>query len=326
MEDFGKRVKKIVQAAALAGATLLGEEKVEAQTAQYVPPQAAEPARPAIKKDNLQRTAYSDIKSFKEYEESFEEKMGVKDGASGHREISKFRKDPKTQELAVIKEKIDRAFAHTDEQREWMANVAYSPEYERKAIEEEGLSRKEVEKRRKIVLEIDPSMSDKFNPLPKINSKNLVGVYYPPKTPGDVGKYVADLEEMATTSPPAIVVHELKHAMTEGGWLSNKALKLYAEAFVPSPKIGKKSDEYVIDRGEIDAWKGEFEYELEKNGVWKYGENFTQEHLQKALKLQKEGKLSDQSESFLNYLKHEKIPEIMNTIAEQRQDTDEQTT
>jgi hypothetical protein len=55
---------------------------------------------------------------------------------------------------------------------------------------------------------------------------------------------------------------------------------------------------------------------MEKLGIKKYGEIFTEEHYKKLLKLQKEYKLSLDAIQFINHIKPEDFVKVMNELAE----------
>jgi hypothetical protein len=102
--------------------------------------------------------------------------------------------------------------------------------------------------------------------------------------------------------------------------MSEYAKNLYSKAY-DSTKVentmldNRRMREYMGDPTEIDARKKELEHELERLGVKKYGERFTQEHYNKAWELMNKGKLSYQASRFLQIIKAEYIGEIMNNVA-----------
>lgn len=339
MEKFGKRIGRAIKAATLAGVILLHPENTVAETTNKTvetKTKVTEPARPPIKKESPQRTAYDNIENFTKYADEIEnkasveykkkkdeleselkelERKGRKVNASVIKKlrlqedeekqknikdfIEKTKKHPEN--LSILREKIDKAFAESDKQREWMANVVHSPDYRRKAIRE-GVSPKEIEERKKRSTEREPTLADNLNPLLEEGSSGFSN--------DETGQYIVGLDEASFGAP--ITIHELGHSTTNNRkGMSEYAKKLYAKASTQ----GEFVDNYSTSPTELDARKKVFEYELEKFGIWKYGEKFTEEHLKKALELKEQGKLSRDSGEFLDYLIHEKIPKIMNTIA-----------
>ena len=325
-ENLSRRemIKKTF-AAAVVGAFL--HEKAEAQIEQG-------PARPPIEKKSPQRTAYNSRENYEKYAASFDLQ------SKNDKPVKK--KDLTDKEIREMKEKIDKAFENADKQREWLADIVYSPEYEKRCLKE-GLTIEQIKARREIVLKTEPVMTDEFNSLPK----HIGGLYY------DTGKCVVSLEIMKkkdqydgpvvthgfthtldeiwegsnTKYDGPVVTHELTHAlqnMDKG--MSKTAKDMYLKAFAPNLRETRwylpadyLKNAHLTDPAELDARKTEFEYELEKLNVWKYGETFTKEHLKEALRLQGGRKLSLGSEDFLLYLGAKKnvdlFIKIMNTLA-----------
>jgi len=74
---------------------------------------------------------------------------------------------------------------------------------------------------------------------------------------------------------------------------------------------------YFSNPGEIRARKKLLDYDLERLGVKRYGEEFNMEHYQKAIKLREEGKLSQDASEFLYIVTDpKKVVRIMNKIAD----------
>jgi hypothetical protein len=211
---------------------------------------------------------------------------------------------------------VEKAFQSADEQREWMVKILNSKAYIEK-LGIEGLPKQELKRRTNVAIENEPIMSDRFNPMEINNSGIYLNAAAVPVAGKSPGRYTIEAGEQASGTP--IEIHELEHAITEQEQgISAYAKKMYQESFVPDPK-NKNLNEYFSSPTELDARKKVFEYELEKFGIWKYSEKFTKEHLDKAIQLDQDRKLSQDSSDFLKYMKHGAIPSIMNTIAK---DTD----
>lgn len=211
---------------------------------------------------------------------------------------------------------VGQAFRFADEQRGWVAGVAHSDAYAEKAKSFESLTQEDIDKRKGISIKKDVEIADSFHSL----APGQLGVYRMSKGQPEFGHapggYTVNRFNQAMGEP--ITVHELTHAMTDGGEnISDHAKKLYAESYI-GPDVSTEDGKYLSKPTELDARKRVFEYELETNGIWQYGQPFTADHLAKALQLQKEGKFSQDAIDFLANLKPDKIPEIMNTIAENR--------
>jgi hypothetical protein len=152
-------------------------------------------------------------------------------------------------------------------------------------------------------------------------------------------------------------VHESDHASTDGDELmSDYAKNLYGEAyvnaneeaqlrdsllkmpgivideknrtFVPGPDASEETNElynrytyleYYGDPTELDARKKAMEYEMEVLGIKKYGERFSQRHLEELREKFKD--LSHNSREFLELINPKYFIRIMNTIADVHTDT-----
>lgn len=239
--------------------------------------------------------------------------------------------DSKTKErarvdLARIPDEAVDAYQKYDAQREWLVGVVHSPAYEAKARQNEGLSPEKIAQRKEASLRDEISLNDQFHTTGQDNigvrdpysRRSRIRVRFGKIPPEKAQSYKESYPGAEHYQDVPVAVHEMEHEVTEGErGMSETAKRLYKEAYAgvgSETKIGA----YLSKPEELDARKRVFEYELERNGIWKYGESFTQEHLQKALELRKAGKLTDDSQVFLDLLKPEKIPEIMNTIAGNR--------
>jgi hypothetical protein len=211
---------------------------------------------------------------------------------------------------------INRAFEVADKERERFADIVYSDSYVEKA-EREGLSTEDIKERQEAAL-IDIQLEDPFHDLSSGGVK-VWGIYRPKGSPVVFGRkpgtYTLSTNESAIS---AFVFHEAGHVITDGGkTMSKKAMSLLKKGY--SRSGNKEIDDYLSDSTEIDARKKQFERDLERSGIWKYGEPFTEEHLQKSIELRKNWELGGGSIEFLGFLefmKHKKIIDIMNKIAD----------
>lgn len=203
-----------------------------------------------------------------------------------------------------------KAFEKADEHRAWMAGIVHSDSYGSKAKEYENLTDEEIKRRQQNVLENDVRIADPYHKLP---NDSLGAHIRDDKKTRDAGQYIVSPVEQAEGHPSTI--HELEHAVTDQEeHMSVYAKRLYARSYA-GPDTSTPDGKYFSRPTEMDARKRVFEYELERNGIWKYGETFTEEHLQKAIDLDIKGKLSAGATEFLLFTKPENIPVIMNTIA-----------
>lgn len=238
--------------------------------------------------------------------------------------------DPKVAKMVEIdlaripKEAID-AFEKYDEQQDWLAGVVHSQAYKDKARNKEGLSENEVERRKTSVLKDRIKLNDQFYPLAKEEDMGFFNQEngYITARFGKTSKAMEIRKGRKRYQDGNTAVHESGHSLTYGNnLLSDRAKTLYKNALRPyksnDPSFNSFNT-YISSPSELDARRLSFEFDLEKKGVWKYGEIFTQEHLKKALELDAAGELDSNSSEFLRFLEHKKIPEIINTIASNRE-------
>ncbi len=123
-------------------------------------------------------------------------------------------------------------------------------------------------------------------------------------------------------------LHELLHHTTENGInIPNRtkrkltSLSTFKENMTAKEKRNeeeyreKSHRSYYRSADEILARKVCFDTELEKLGIKKYDESFTEEHYKKVEKLEKEGKLNLNSDQFFRMFKRDTLIMIMNTVA-----------
>jgi hypothetical protein len=248
-------------------------------------------------------------------------------------------------EIKIQSNQYQEALKNLDDQREWLAGVVHSPEYARRlrvnerindleeidgsyydVYEEDvtGKSKNEVlqdilARRKKRVIQDALRISDTVQypiaegELGGWNHKDEIDVPEQFRDLGIVDKDDAVLPESTTG------VHELEHHVTEGEMGISPAAKwLYGRAF-NSDYINQTYPEYAeyLSRPEeIDAFKREFEYNLEQITDWKYGEPFTPQLIEQIKKLRDEGKFNNGSQIFLDIIKPGYLMRVMNTLAQ----------
>lgn len=124
--------------------------------------------------------------------------------------------------------------------------------------------------------------------------------------------------------------HELLHGSTQANkGLSDKAEHVFKESFA-SEKIDTTGDigmltvspkvelMYYSNPAELIVRKQILDLDMEKLGIKKYGEKFTDTHYKKLLELKEKGKLSGNVLELLEYIKPEKFSEVMNELAENK--------
>lgn len=215
-----------------------------------------------------------------------------------------------------LKSEIQNAYAVGDEQREWLHNVVKSNEYKKRLSGEFGDTQTfdmnyKIRKNKITDKDYDVMPRDTFTNDP---DGSVLGSYDPESDKVEITKKATDRNR----STP---VHEFAHDMTFANiLLSKKALTMYTESFDQSRMSQEELEmiEYLKDPTERDARKKELEFELEKLGVKKYGEEFTDDHYRKMIELQKEQQFSDGADQFIRMTKPEYFRKIMNEIAERK--------
>lgn len=218
-------------------------------------------------------------------------------------------------EIKNARKDIKNAHKNYDEQKEWLKDVIGSGEYKDRMLKE---------------LDSNEKAADAYIDLRKVNLDDKdYDLVYGSLVDGvkSVGEYSEDDKSIRiATNPPkgyeVTGLHEFVHDITDGGaTMTKKAIDLYEKSFNPNIIKERNSEEivnYLADPTERDARKKVLEYDLEKLGVKKYGEVFTQEHYEKLFELAKKGMLSKNSLEFIVTTKPEFFLQVMNEIAENK--------
>lgn len=114
------------------------------------------------------------------------------------------------------------------------------------------------------------------------------------------------------------VLHEMGHGSTKADiGMSNKSKKVFKKSFTPDGKFEPKSFKaYYSNPEELIVRKQILDLEMEKLGIKKYGNKFTKGHYRRLLILKNKNKLSNDAIDFLNHIKAEDFPDVMNELAE----------
>ncbi len=244
-------------------------------------------------------------------------------------------------------------------ERDWLIATVQSPEYKQRLIGE-GLPETEVDVR--IANIVNTPIEVQKGKLPYLY-KDSISTTSGQNIWTSKGNTIY-LPSTGYQAPRnfGLTIHEETHAATEGNdGMSAYAKNLYEEAFYypnnivnvdtllampgiihnasegfididPNAPTETKQqfDEYVYwfnyesDPTELDGRKKVLEYEMDLLGMKKYGEPFTQEHLDQ-LYLEFNN-LSPNSQEFIDHIQKEYIIEIMNTIADTGTENNQTTT
>lgn len=116
--------------------------------------------------------------------------------------------------------------------------------------------------------------------------------------------------------------HEFLHAsMGVTAYMTEESKQIFDASF--DDKLKKDSPElntYYQDHAERIARKQELDMEMDKLGIKKYGEEFTQKHYEKLIEYAKKGGLSRHATEFLKTTKPEYFEKIFNKIAAEQED------
>ncbi len=117
------------------------------------------------------------------------------------------------------------------------------------------------------------------------------------------------------------VRHELLHVSTSGNFMiPEKSSNLLKESFISKLDESEDRISYFSSLTELLVRKQGLDLEMEKLGIKKYGEEFTNEHYKKLLELKEKGQLSTDAVQFLDHIKPEKFSEVMNELAENKEE------
>lgn len=118
-------------------------------------------------------------------------------------------------------------------------------------------------------------------------------------------------------------IHEYFHKVNVSG-LPLESVKLFSQAFDSLSVIKNLSGQadkdtlkniiYFSSPTEMYSRKKQFEHDLEKSCIWKYGEKFTFAHYKRAINLVKTGKFHFGSQQFFYSIKPNYFEKVMNEI------------
>lgn len=337
LSNITKRAKELTKWAGAALALSLAQSdaprEVDASNVEVSRPKEGDPY--VLKYESFQRSGYTTIEGYDAYLtkawDTYQQSRSIErenwQDSNARLTFEALNRAGSLSDTEVLTQSTEfkGAIKNFDEQREWLADVTHSYEYERR-LKNEGLDGTDLNNRRQRVVEDTLRVED---PLYSISGNlGILGVTYDDSIknyPHVRGKSIVRKEE-ASDPQSTIALHEHQHKVTEGKRdLSLKAKQLYGKAFSPdkiNPELRSQEGyvEYMSDPTEIDARKKQFEYELEKLTDWQYGDPFTEEQVLQVKKLQQEGKFTRGATEFIELIKGEYFIEIMNTLAQNESD------
>ncbi len=244
--------------------------------------------------------------------------------------IEKMVEDAKTVTFDDFKKDIENVFTDKwkiiDDIRSIIIKRLGSDQYREMAIKE-GLSLEEIERRIEVVSSDNIRFEDYFHP---VDNPRKLGFYLAGDAERKFGSHPGKVILSIRTENPqlkGVVVHELTHSFVDDNGqlkLSKLAMDIYSDATMPYNYfvVGNKRFDispehlkYLSEPNELNARRVAFQFEIEKMGIWKYGETFTEEHYKKIMDFSNQEKFSDSTVEFITIVKKEKLFQMMNLLA-----------
>ncbi len=130
-------------------------------------------------------------------------------------------------------------------------------------------------------------------------------------------------DKLDSNNAISYAIHEYFHKVNESG-IPLESVSLFSQAFDSSSVLKNLSGRvqkdtlkniiYFSTPTEMYSRKKQFEHDLEKWHIWKYGEKFTFAHYKRAINLVKTGKFHYNSEEFFYSIKPNYFEKVMNEI------------
>jgi hypothetical protein len=242
--------------------------------------------------------------------------------------INNKMKELNEEDKMAAKEKITKLISSVEKTKTELIKHIQSDEYLEKLAKEMNISKEEAKEPQKIRVENIINLIYEFTSSSEIkkkaNDKNVVASYYPSEhsiyLPYDIDLKNEKLRDFFSE----IESHEILHGVTKAELeMSEKSKELLKKAF----KIKNREEdsyhieyysrlqELIVRKQILDDW-------MEKKGIKKYIERFTEEHYKKLLELQKEDELYPEKsilpqgvDELINHIKPEYFIDVMNELA-----------
>ncbi len=226
-----------------------------------------------------------------------------------------------TKDKKLAKEKIVKMISLVEDAKNELIKHISSDEYLDKLAKEMNISKWAAAEHQKIRVINIRNLSYEFKHRTQIffDTNGMGYAYYSPSKKNIVLPFDENL-----TNPEAksffyeVILHEVLHESTqfEEG-MSSKSIKNLKKTFkIKDTNESKEDREYYSEPGELIVRKQILDLEMEKLGLKKYGEKFTDEHYKKLLILKKDNKLSPDATDFIDHIKPEDLPKVINDLAE----------
>lgn len=221
----------------------------------------------------------------------------------------------------AAREKITDLILLTEQAKSNVINHIGSPEYLKKIAKEMNISEHDAKEQQQTRLKNLQNVSYDFKnsglifQLTRKTSSEGAIAFHMSENNEIYLPYNIDLKnEKEKRDFYAIIQHEMLHGLIPSDeMISQKANNLLTESFDSS--LVKKDDNYFTP-SELLVRKQVLDIEMEKLGIKKYGEEFTNEHYQKLLSLADENKLSSNALELIVFIKSNNFLKVMNELAE----------
>jgi hypothetical protein len=223
-------------------------------------------------------------------------------------------------DIELAKEKMAKIVSFVEDAKDELMKHISSDEYLDKLPKEMNISKGAAAEHQKIRVINIRNLSYEFKKGDQIFMDSGGGcAYYLSSTNKIVLPFDRDLTDSgANKFFYETILHEILHESTqyEKG-MSYKSIETLEKSFKTKYKDEPKEErEYYNDAGELIVRKQILDLEMEKLGLKKYGEKFTNEHYKKLLILKEENKLSSDALDFISHIKPEDFPKVINDLAE----------
>lgn len=238
-------------------------------------------------------------------------------------EIKKEREKLNNNDKEIAKKKISELLILVGQAKLEVIKHVQSNEYLGKMIKEMKISKKEAQKHQGELINNVKSILVNFNNSMRISFEEGALGYYKPWSHEIVIPYDTDIEQQKNKDVfCGVLIHEIIHGLTKAK-TTRKEARVFKKSF---KKADEKESEhrvgYLASPVELIVRKQMLDIEMEKLGIKKYGEKFTEDHYKKILELKKENKLSQGSIELIDHIKSENFPKIMNELAETKENND----
>lgn len=256
-----------------------------------------------------------------------ERQMSKEDTLNYERILNKYESDIKEEkkklnikDINTAKEKIIDIMTLIEKAKLEVINHIESDEYLEKLGKEIGISKKLARLHQEVRINNIKNISYNLVTNTRIFMDTDGGgyAYYSPLTNKITLPYNIDLNDKNKKSFFCeAIVHEILHESTmydEG--LSGTVEEFLRDSFKNSENENREDSIYYSEPGELIVRKQILDLEMEKLGIKKYGDVFTEEHYKKLKELRDKYELSSDAIQFIDHIKPQNFVKVMNELAD----------